>query len=150
MREPRTVTSVDIVGCGVVVLRASLCVRHGVEARLYNRPTASLATVKDRVRTALELLRAEGVIDAATVSAALDRVLVFDDLAGRSLPPAKCWRPCRRTSSSAGCLRPGRGHDRRRRLIGLELSGLRRADIVAASSTIRSAAWPCIRPTRPT
>ena len=55
--------------------------RHGVAARLFNRPSSSLSTVKDRVRTALELLRDEGVIDERTVAASLARVHVFDDLA---------------------------------------------------------------------
>jgi len=87
MREPRAVTSVAILGCGVVGFSwAVVFARHGYEARLYNRPSASLATVKDRVRTALELLRAERVIDAAAVSASLDRVLVFDDLAEAVAP----------------------------------------------------------------
>jgi len=81
MREPRQCTSVAILGCGVVGFSwAVVFARHGLEARLFNRPSSSLSTVRDRVRKALELLRDEGVIDEHTVSASMDRVLAFDDL----------------------------------------------------------------------
>lgn len=81
MKEPRDCASVAVLGCGVVGSSwAVVFARHGLEVRLFNRPSASLATVKDRVRKALELLRDEGVIDDRMVSASMDRVLVFDDL----------------------------------------------------------------------
>ena len=82
MREPRQCTSVAILGCGVVGFSwAVVFARHGLEVRLFNRPSSSLSTVKDRVRRALDLLREEGVIDGDAVSASMDRVLVFEDLA---------------------------------------------------------------------
>jgi 3-hydroxyacyl-CoA dehydrogenase len=82
MRESRHCTSVAILGCGVVGFSwAVVFARHGIQARLFNRPSPSLSTVKDRVRKALELLRDEGLIDGRAVSESMDRVLVFDDLA---------------------------------------------------------------------
>ncbi len=47
MRGPRQCTSVAILGCGVVGFSwAVVFARHGLEARLFNRPSSSLATVR--------------------------------------------------------------------------------------------------------
>ena len=133
MRGPRQCTSVAILGCGVVGFSwAVVFARHGVEARLFNRPSSSLATVRDRVRTALELLRDEGVIDDRMVAASMARVLVFDDLAAAvagadyvqealpedlGLKQTTFARVAALTSADV--------------VIGSSCSGLRRADIVS-------------------
>lgn len=81
MKEPRHSTSVAILGCGVIGFSwAVVFARHGLEVRLFNRPSSSLSTVRDRVCKALTLLRDEGVVNDDEVSASLDRVLVFEDL----------------------------------------------------------------------
>ena len=82
MREPQDIKTVAVLGCGFVGFSwAVVFARHGRTVHLYNRPSPSLASARERVHTALEFLRTEGVIDAATVEASLARVRTFDGLA---------------------------------------------------------------------
>jgi len=132
-KDPREYGSVAILGCGVVGFSwAVVFARHGFEARLFNRPSASLTTVKDRVRAALELLRDEGVIEERTVAASLARVLVFDDLA-EAVGPADYVQEAlpedlelkQATFAAVAAMTSGDV------VIGSSCSGLRRADIVS-------------------
>ena len=82
MREPQDIKTVAVLGCGIVGFSwAVVFARHGRSVHLYNRPSPSLTSAKERVRTALEFLRAEGVIDASAAEASLARVRTFDELA---------------------------------------------------------------------
>lgn len=82
VREPEDIKTVAVLGCGLVGFSwAVVFARHGRAVHLYNRPSPSLVSVRDRVREALEFLCAEHVIAADEVDAALSRVRVFDDLA---------------------------------------------------------------------
>lgn len=133
MTEPRRCASVAILGCGVVGFSWAVAfARHGIKVRLFNRPSSSLVTVKKRVQGALEFLRDEGVIDDRTVSASMERVMVFDDLAEAiigvdyvqealpedlQLKQAVFARVAKLTSADV--------------VIGSSCSGLRRADIVS-------------------
>ena len=82
MREAQDIQTVAVLGSGLVGFSwAVVFARHGRTVHLYNRPSPSLDSVKERVRTALEFLVEEGVIDASTAQASLARVLTFDDLA---------------------------------------------------------------------
>ena len=82
MHEPKDVKTVAVLGCGFIGFSwAVVFASHGRTVNLYNRPSQSLASVKERVRTALDFLCEEGVIDAATAVASLARVRTFDDLA---------------------------------------------------------------------
>lgn len=81
MRGPDEIKTVAVLGCGMVGSSwAVVFARHGREVNLYNRPSSSLATVVDRVRSALGSLRAEGFVDRRAVTAALARLRTFDDL----------------------------------------------------------------------
>lgn len=81
MREARDIKTVAVLGCGFVGFSWGVVfARHGCTVHLYNRPSPSLASVKGRIADALEFLRSEGVIDAATVAASLSRVHTFDEL----------------------------------------------------------------------
>ena len=82
MREPQDIKTVAVLGCGLVGFSwAVVFARHGRTVHLYNRPSPSLESVKERVRTALEFLVEEDVIDASAAQASLSRVRTFDDLA---------------------------------------------------------------------
>lgn len=82
VREPEDIKTVAVLGCGFIGFSwAVVFSRHGRNVNLYNRPSASLESVKDRVLASLEFLRDEGVIDAQTVHDSMRRVHTFDDLA---------------------------------------------------------------------
>lgn len=82
MQEPHDIKTVAVLGCGVVGFSwAVVFARHGRTVHLYNRPSPNLTSAKERVREALEFLRAEGVIDHPSVAASVARVRTFDDLA---------------------------------------------------------------------
>lgn len=82
MREPEDIKTVAVLGCGFIGFSwAVVFSRHGRNVNLYNRQSPSLESVKDRVRTSLEFLRDEGVIDEHTVRASIERVRTFDELA---------------------------------------------------------------------
>ena len=82
MREPQDIKTVAVLGCGIVGFSwAVVFARHGRSVHLYNRPSPSLTSAKERVRTALEFLHEEGVIDASEAEASLASVRTFDDLA---------------------------------------------------------------------
>lgn len=81
MRQPDDIKTVAVLGCGLVGFSWTVVfARHGRTVHLYNRPSPSLASAKERVRSALEFLRSEGMVDASTVAASLARVQTFDDL----------------------------------------------------------------------
>jgi 3-hydroxyacyl-CoA dehydrogenase len=82
MREPQDIKTVAVLGSGLVGFSwAVVFARHGRAVHLYNRPSPSLKSAMERVRTALEFLCAEGVIDVPAAAASLARVRTFDDLA---------------------------------------------------------------------
>ena len=81
MREPEDIRTVAVLGCGFIGFSwAVVFARHGRQVHLYNRASASLDSVKDRVRLGLEFLLREGVIDEATIDESMRRVQTFDDL----------------------------------------------------------------------
>ena len=82
MREPQDIKIVAVLGSGLVGFSwAVVFARHGRTVHLYNRPSPSLTSAKERVRAALEFLCVEGVIDAPEAEASLARVRTTDDLA---------------------------------------------------------------------
>lgn len=132
MREPEDINTVAVLGCGFIGFSwAVVFARHGRRVNLYNRPSTSLDSAKDRVRAGLEFLMREGVIDEATVDASMSRVSTFDDLGAavdgadyvqESLPEDLVLK--QRVFSDVARLT---GHDV---VIGSSCSGLMRADIV--------------------
>ncbi|MFA4964505.1 MAG: 3-hydroxyacyl-CoA dehydrogenase NAD-binding domain-containing protein [Thermoleophilia bacterium] len=132
MREPDDIRTVAVLGCGLIGFSwAVVFSRHGRTVNLYNRPSPSLGTAKDRVRASLGLLRREGVIDERCARESLARVRTFDDLAAavagadyvqEALPEDLELK--QRVFAQVAELTPGEV------VIGSSCSGLMRADIV--------------------
>jgi L-gulonate 3-dehydrogenase len=134
MRTPQDTRTVAVLGAGFVGFSwAVVFSRHGRRVNLYNRRSPSLDVARDRVRGALDFLAAEGVITPEAVSESLDRVRLFDDLAGaveqadyvqEALPEDLALK--QRVFADVAALTPPDV------AIGSSASGLMRADIVSA------------------
>jgi L-gulonate 3-dehydrogenase len=81
MKKPEEIKKIAVLGCGFIGFSfAILFSRKGLEVNLYNRPSQTLDTVKDRIREQFDFLKTEGIVDADMIETCMAHIHTFDNL----------------------------------------------------------------------
>lgn len=81
MKGYKDIRKVAVIGCGVIGYSWGVVfARKGIDVVMYNRPSETLDTVKDRIRETLDSLKEEGYITAEQADDSLSRISVTSDL----------------------------------------------------------------------